>query len=224
MKVSIHWIYKTPKKDELQFKGDFVKASTALNFSKDIERTGRMKDLYFIDELDNKWSKKELEQFVKGVETEPHDITAYFDGGYDVQTKVAGLGIVIYFTQNNRKYRIRKNMLMDHIESNNEAEYAALAFLFQELEEIGVNHLSVNIKGDSQVVINQATGEWPVLEAEFARWLDRIEEKIKTTGIRPTYEIIGRKDNKEADQLATQALGEINVESKIEIEESSHNE
>lgn len=33
----------------------------------------------------------------KQVEEEPQEILVYFDGGYDVQTKEAGVGICIYY-------------------------------------------------------------------------------------------------------------------------------
>ena len=33
----------------------------------------------------------------KQVEEEPQEILVYFDGGYDVQTKEAGVGICVYY-------------------------------------------------------------------------------------------------------------------------------
>ena len=87
---------------------------------------------------------------------------AYFDGGYEHDTLLAGLGAVIYFKQNNQSYRIRRNSRLQEIESNNEAEYAAFYYLIQELEELGVHHIPVTFRGDSQVVLNQLAGSGPV--------------------------------------------------------------
>lgn len=142
---------------------------------------------------------------------------AYFDGGYEHDTLLAGLGVVIYFKQNNQSYRIRRNSRLQEIESNNEAEYAAFYYLIQELEELGVHHIPVTFRGDSQVVLNQLAGEWPCFEEEFNRYLDRIEDKMQELGIRPVYEPISRKENEEADQLATQALQGIPIASRKQV-------
>ncbi len=70
--------------------------------------------------------------------------------------------------------------------------------------------MPVTFRGDSQVVLNQLGGEWPVFEERENRWIDRIEAKLAELGLKPHYESIGRAENKEADMLATQALkGEI---------------
>ncbi|NSL52633.1 ribonuclease H family protein [Calidifontibacillus erzurumensis] len=218
MKVSIHWTYKHPKGRQVKLISDPLPASEALFLAEDFERTGRTKEIMFYDLTDQGWTKKELQQYLKGIETEPHDIVAFFDGGYDLATKKAGLGIVIYYVQNNKRYRIRKNSVVEEINSNNEAEYAALWLVIQELENLGVHHIGVTFKGDSQVVLNQLSGEWPVYEAEFNRWIDRIEGKIKSLGIKPIYEPVSRKLNKEADQLALQALKGIEINSRIELQ------
>ena len=107
---------------------------------------------------------------------------------------------------------------MEQLSSNNEAEYAALAFLLTELEFLGVQHQSVTIKGDSLVVLNQLGGEWPCYEEELQRWLDKIEAKIKLLGIKPTFVSVSRKENKEADQLATKALQQIKIDSLLKID------
>ena len=63
MNVSIVWTYKSAKNQEIVLSSENIKASRALVLAKDMERTGRVKELFFIDDTDNKWSKKELEQF-----------------------------------------------------------------------------------------------------------------------------------------------------------------
>jgi ribonuclease HI len=92
------------------------------------------------------------------------------------------------------------------MDTNNEAEYAAFYYALNILEDLGVHHLSCEFKGDSQVVLKQLEGEWPCYEDALNSWLDRIEGKIKALGLIPKYTSISRKDNKEADKLATQAL------------------
>ena len=125
--------------------------------------------------------------------------------------------ISIQFKQNEKKYRIRKNALVHYLKSNNDAEYAALYSALQELEYLGVHHQSIVVKGDSQVVINQMVGEWPVFEEELASWADKIDEKLEQLGLQVHYLHVPRKQNTEADQLATQALNKIEYDGKIEI-------
>ncbi|GFZ85716.1 hypothetical protein GCM10010978_27250 [Compostibacillus humi] len=72
--------------------------------------------------------------------------------------------------------------------------------------------------GDAQVVINQLTGEWPCYEEELAKWMDRIESKLEKMGIQPEFVLKTRNDNKEADQLASQALRGIELTSTIETD------
>jgi ribonuclease HI len=217
MKLRLEWKYITPKKSLINLESEFITIETILDIIEDIERTGRVKQLQIYDEQGITWSKKEIEKWLSQMETEPHNVLAYFDGGYDNESGRCGLGTSIYYTQNKEKRRIRKNKEITFMDSNNEAEYAAFFFMLELLEELGVHHLPVVFRGDSQVVLKQLEGEWPCYEENLNRWLDRIEEKMKTLSIRPTYEAIPRKQNHEADHLASQAIEGTIIESEIEL-------
>ncbi|KXH81676.1 ribonuclease H family protein [Sporosarcina sp. HYO08] len=217
MKIRIEWTYKARNGAEAAFYADEMPAAQALMLTEDIERTGRAKHVKLIDRLDNLWTVKELKRYLKEIDTEPHHITVYFDGGFDLESSHAGLGCVIYYEQNGKSYRLRRNAHSTELKSNNEAEYAALYLCLQELELMNVHHLPVLFKGDSQVVINQLTGEWPTLENNLSAWADRIEEKMKEHGIQPEYQLIGRKLNTEADRLATQSLNGVPITATIEL-------
>lgn len=158
-----------------------------------------------------------MRKLLMEVEEDPHDITVFFDGGFNKETSQAGLGAVIYFKQGKKKYRVRANELFDEMDNNNEAEYAAIYYTLNLLEEMGVHHMTCEFKGDSQVVLKQLEGEWPCYEENLNRWLDRIEEKIKKLGILPRYRPIPRNENKEADKLAGQALQGKFINSKMQI-------
>ena len=58
--------------------------------------------------------------------------------------------------------------------------------------------------------------EWPAIEQTLSSWADRIEAKMNVLGIAPEYELVSRKENTEADRLATQALNGIEVTATIE--------
>lgn len=217
MKIRIEITYKTPKGTETDFISDDMNVSHAILIAADLEKTGRLKNITFMDDQDTSWTLKELKKYVSGIQTEVHNVTFYFDGGFDHETKQSGLGCVIYYEQNNKTYRIRKNALIHEIESNNEAEYAALHLGLKELELLGVHHLPVTIFGDSMVVINQLSGDWPCYEEQLVSWMDRIEDSESKLGIKPIYKLVSRKENQEADQLATQALKNIDIRGEIRL-------
>ncbi|MED2973146.1 reverse transcriptase-like protein [Fictibacillus sp. B-59209] len=218
MKVTLEWEYKPSRsKNMIRFVSDPVTVAQAVQLAADIERTGRLGNLTFLDETGVYWSKKELQKMVAVIETEPSDITAFFDGGFQKDELLSGQGTAVYYKQSNKNYRVRSNASYHMIESNNESEYAALWLLLNELERLGVQRTPVTIKGDSMVVIQQMSGEWPCYEENLQKWMDKIEEKLKILGIKPSYELISRKENKEADSLATQALHKNMIHGKKEI-------
>ncbi|MGM9923150.1 MAG: ribonuclease H family protein [Bacillus sp. (in: firmicutes)] len=217
MKVYMRWTYKHAKNPACIFQSEYIRAQDALRISEDLGKTGRMQSIEFVDERDGIWNKKELTKLLTEIKEEPQDVTVYFDGGYAKEDRMAGLGMAIYYTQNEVPYRRRQNKRMDQIISSNEAEYASFYECIRLLEEMGVHHQTVTFRGDSHVVLHQLSGEWPCFDDLFAKWLDRIEAKMGQLGLHPIYEPINRKDNKEADSLATQAMEGTEVDSVIEL-------
>ncbi|MDY0407939.1 reverse transcriptase-like protein [Virgibacillus soli] len=215
MRGRLELTYQTKKGTEATFTSEDLLAKKAILLIGDLQKTGRVKSVVFIDTHENKWTLKELKKQQEEIQEEPHDVEVYFDGGYD--KSLAGLGIVIYYEQRQKTYRKRKNARIEQILNNNEAEYAALHLAVQELEELGVHHLPVTFFGDSQVVIKQMSGEWPCYEVELVKWADRIDERLEQLGIQATYQLIPRNENKETDQLAIQALKRIEISSVMEI-------
>ncbi len=206
MKVWIEWVYRTKKGFTSVLRSDTLSVAEALLLAEDIEKTGRVKELYFVDEHDSQWTLKELRKFEKEIETEPHDVEIYFDGGYERHEKRAGIGFVLYFKQNGKSWRKRINAAMDSISSNNEAEYASLEAAVTELLLMETHHQTITIYGDSQVVLKQMSGEWPAYEKELTKWADRIDQLLGSAGLTAHYMHIPRQQNKEAHRLATQAL------------------
>lgn len=219
MQIRIEWSYKTPKGTESFFRSEEMTAAKTLLIIEDIERTGRVKKLELFDNFDSSWTVKELKAYLKGLEKDPHNVTVCFDGGFDRDSRRSGLGCAIYYEQNGKSYRLRQNAPASEHASNNEAEYAALYLGVQELELLGVHHLPVRFLGDSNVVIRQMSGEWPALEKDLSGWADRIDDKLKNLGIQPEFELVPRKQNAEADRLATQALDGIDITGTIELVE-----
>lgn len=219
MKYKITWLYRTKHGLETNLETDFLRLEEAIQFAADFEKTGRAKELLFQDEMGVEWTLKEAKKLSKQVEEEPQDLTLYFDGGYDIETKEAGAGISIYYKKQGKLYRIRRNAYIEGIDDNNEAEYAALLYGMNILEELGVKYESVILRGDSQVVLQQLAGEWPCYDEHLIHYLDQIEQKAKQMKIKLVCEPVSRKQNKEAHQLATQALERTSIESHKEITE-----
>lgn len=206
MNYKLEWKYKLKSNEKVQFSSEYVSGEVAIQIGEELEATGKVSELYFYDEKGTSWILKEMKKLLTEIEEEPHDITVYFDGGYQKESNLAGLGAVIFFKQGKKKYRIRANERLEQLENNNEAEYAAFYYALNILEDLGVQDLTCEFKGDSQGILKQLEGEWPCYEETLNRWLDRIEEKLKALGLVPKYTVISRKENKEADRLATQAL------------------
>jgi ribonuclease HI len=217
VKYKIEWKLKIKGMEPVLFESGLVPGDDAIKIGEELERTGKAIDLTFYDELGTDWNLKQMKKLVAEIEEDPNEIIIYFDGGFQKETNQAGLGVVIYFQQGKKKYRIRVNEKFDEMETNNEAEYAAFYFALNILEEMGVHHIPCEFKGDSQVVLKQLEGEWPCFEEALNAWLDRIEKKLEALAIKPTYTPIPRNENKEADKLATQALEGKMVQSKMQI-------
>ncbi|MGM7635312.1 reverse transcriptase-like protein [Bacillus sp. Hm123] len=218
MKMKIRWQYEY-KGRKAEFESDWLIKEQVLPIIEDLQKGGRMKSVVVMDELLNEWTVKEFKKLDQQLDEEPGEVEVYFDGGYDRHTQIAGIGVVIYYKKNGQHWRLRRNERLMQLESNNEAEYAALFQAIIALEELGVHHVPVIVHGDSQVVLKQLSGEWPCFEESFNRWLDRIEQKMNDLGIEPVYQPLDRRKNKEADKLANQALQEVVVNSHSLMDE-----
>ncbi|PEJ53824.1 MULTISPECIES: reverse transcriptase-like protein [unclassified Bacillus (in: firmicutes)] len=217
MKLKIIWKYQTKKKYQITLDTDWLEIKEALLLAEDFESTGRTKEIIFLDQFDSSWTKKQVIKYLKELEEEPHNITVFFDGGFDQSTNRSGIGVCIYFSQNGKEYRKRFNEKLDGLLTNNEAEFAALENAILLLEEMNITGQTIIIKGDSQVVLNQISGDWPCFEEQHERFINRIETKCKNLKITLQLDLIKRNDNKEAHSLATQALKGNKIMSTIEV-------
>lgn len=216
--VNIEVIYETPNGTKAKFQSNDLSIDRAIVIAEDFLKTGRVKNINFIDHNNNYWNLKKVKKYVEGIQSEPHHVKLYFDGNFDLETGKAGLGCVIYYDQSQKSYRLRKNALVKEILTNNEAEYAALHLGIKELDLLGVNHLPVQIIGDSLLVIKQMKDEWPCYEQELITWANRIDSDMERLGITPYYKNVSRTKNKEADHLATQAINKISIMSTKELD------
>ncbi|WP_369900299.1 ribonuclease H family protein [Bacillus manliponensis] len=219
MKYKITWLYRAKTGLETNLETEYLSLEEALQLAVDFEKTGRVKELFFYDERGTEWTQKEAKKLSKQVEEEPQEVIIYFDGGYDTNTKEAGIGVSLYYQKQKKTYRMRRNAYIEGIYDNNEAEYAALLYGMHMLEEVGVKYETVTLRGDSHVVLQQLSGEWPCYEERFNHYLDQIQQIGEQLKIKLVCEPVSRKQNKEAHQLATQALEGTSIDSHIELTE-----
>ncbi|MFP7494706.1 reverse transcriptase-like protein [Terribacillus saccharophilus] len=216
MKLRMKMIYRTPKGTEAEFLSDYLPPGAVLLLMEDMQQSARIHRTELIDQYDTEWTMKELRNYMKELETEPHQVRIYADGGFDKNTGKAGLGSVIFYEQDQKEYRIRRNQKMEQLISNNEAEYAALYHAIRILEETGVRDQEIEVLMDSLIVVNQMGSDWPVYEKELKYWADKVDDALRALGLSATYIHVDRKQNKEADQLASQALKDIEIDSTIQ--------
>ena len=216
MKLRMKMMYRTSKGTEAEFLSDYLPAGAVLLLMEDMQQSGRVPKVEVLDQYETEWSIKELRRYMKELETEPHHVRIYADGGFDKGTGRAGLGCVIYYEQNQQEFRLRRNQAMEQMISNNEAEYAALHFAIRLLKELSVKDQEIEVYMDSRIVVNQMAEEWPMYEKELKYWAGKVDEEVKGLGVTVQYVHIERKQNKEADQLASQALNDIQIDSTIQ--------
>ncbi|ERG96399.1 ribonuclease HI [Haloquadratum walsbyi] len=87
--------------------------------------------------------------------------------------------------------------------TNNQAEYAALEHAVEMAREYGLDE--IDIRGDSQLIIRQVTGEYDTNEPTLRECRVRVRELLQTFD-RWSIEHVPRDVNSRADKLANEAF------------------
>lgn len=162
-----------------------------------------------IDDLRNHFKDKknrdnsELELFYKKLE-EYNKITLYVDGAADLHSKTAGIGGVIY----NSDEEIFSFSEYLHDSTNNEAEYGALIAGLKYL--IKLNLLNPTIYSDSELIVKQVNGEYRV---KNDRMITLYNEVINLLSNFKSWSLIHvlRDKNIVADKLANEGRKKVNI-------------
>ena len=162
-----------------------------------------------IDALKNHFKDKknrdnsELEILYKKLE-EDNNITLYIDGAADLHSKTAGIGGVIY----NSDEEIFSFSEYLHDSTNNEAEYGALIAGLKYL--IKLNLLNPTIYSDSELIVKQVNGEYRV---KNDRMITLYNEVINLLSSFSSWSLIHvlRDKNKVADKLANEGRKKVNI-------------
>ena len=221
MKLSLTVEYVIMSNKTVPLTSEFLPLADAKSLFTLLKKQANVASIQLEDEYGVTWTEKELHDYLEKLQEDPHDVTVLFDGGFDKSSKKAGVGVVIYYTIQHKRYRKRVNAQLDEIIDNNEAEYAALYFAIQQLEEVSIHHQDIVIQGDSRQVIHQMNDESPVVGDVYQNWCDRIDSIVQQLGLKPTYELLPRDQNKQADKPATQALEGNSIHAVIQLEGES---
>lgn len=91
--------------------------------------------------------------------------------------------------------------------TNNVAEYTGLKFALDALEALATlpPDAELVIRGDSQLVVKQLSGEWRCNHAHLAAFRDACREQLARLGCKWRAEWVPREQNTEADALTAEA-------------------
>ncbi|HEY4525104.1 MAG TPA: ribonuclease HI family protein [Candidatus Paceibacterota bacterium] len=131
-------------------------------------------------------------------------IVIYTDGGARGNPGPAGAGIVIY--EGEKKISELKQYLGER-QTNNWAEYEAVAIALAEARRLGFSERALEIRMDSMLVVEQLMGNWKIKEPAL---------KMQATKVRALLSYfpdskfvhVRRELNAEADALVNEVLDE----------------
>ena len=135
----------------------------------------------------------------------------FFDGGtFPLNPGHGGCGAVICLNEKDHSF---SEYLGENV-TNNQAEYRGLILGLEKALEMGIKHL--NVYGDSQLVINQVTGEYNCRNTGLIP-LQRKAQELSNKFNACYFQWIPREKNSKADEAATKAIKSVVKESVIDI-------
>jgi ribonuclease HI len=145
-------------------------------------------------------------------------IRGWFDGGSRGNPGICGYGAVLR-AGNGRKLGVR--MGAKRKGTNNDAEYMGMISLLEMIEERLTDAtekeestVKIEIRGDSNLVIQQVSGEWKTKQESTREYCKRAQEILNRIRKNPnvvsvSLEQIDREDNGEADEYSNTAMDTI---------------
>ena len=132
-------------------------------------------------------------------------VVIYSDGGARNNPGPAGAGIVIY--DGERKVAEVKKFLGEK-QTNNWAEYEALALALQEAKKRGLAGRTIEVRMDSELIVRQMNNEYQVKEETLWPQYMKVHNLLVAHFPEHRFVHVRREENKEADRLVNEALDE----------------
>lgn len=130
-------------------------------------------------------------------------LKVYFDGASRGNPGKAGAGIVVI---NDRDEIVGKICSYLGEKTNNQAEYLAVLLALDYLQANDINDKTIELIGDSQLVIKQLRGEYKIKNEKLKDLYWQIREHIVNSGFNIKFSHVKREKNKLADEMANKAL------------------
>lgn len=133
-------------------------------------------------------------------------VIVFTDGGSRGNPGPAAIGVVIC-DEKERQLKEYSQYLEET--TNNVAEYEAIVFALKKIKALfgkkNIKNLEIEIKSDSELLINQLSGLYKILDKKIADLFIKVWN-LKIDFGRVKFTLISRENNKEADRLANEAL------------------
>jgi len=129
-------------------------------------------------------------------------VIIYTDGGARGNPGPAGAGIVIVDGKNIIEH---KKYLGDH-QTNNWAEYEAVALALHEAKKHGLAGRAIEVRMDSKLVVEQILGNWKIKEPTLKPQAAKVRALLSADFPKYHFVHIPREENGEADRLVNEAL------------------
>ena len=132
-------------------------------------------------------------------------LVIYTDGGARGNPGPAGAGAIVY---DGDKVLLEYKKYLGDKQTNNFAEYEAVALVLEELNAMGFSGRTIEVRMDSKLVVEQVLGNWKVKEPTLKPQVAKVHALLKVFGGH-TFTYVPREQNKEADRLVNEALDEM---------------
>jgi ribonuclease HI len=130
------------------------------------------------------------------------DIVIYTDGGARGNPGPAGAGFQIL---DDGKLVFEGREFLGEKQTNNWAEYEAVAIALAEAKRLGLTDRTLEIRMDSKLVVEQVSGNWKIKEPTLRPQVAKVRALLADfAGFRFVH--IPREENTEADRLVNEAL------------------
>lgn len=131
-------------------------------------------------------------------------IVIYTDGGARNNPGPAGAGFQIL---DGKKLLFEGKQFLGEKQTNNWAEYEAVAIALAEAKRLGLNGRQLEIRMDSKLVVEQVMGNWKIKEPALR------EQCAKVRGLLADFNgysfvYVPREENASADRLVNEAIDE----------------
>jgi ribonuclease HI len=139
-------------------------------------------------------------------------IVGYFDGCCEPRNPGGAMGWGAWIERDGEHiWETAQMQPANPANSNNVAEYLGLIALLDRLGEEDLRNEPIEIRGDSQLVINQMFGTWRVKKGLYADMARTAGEKLRRFP-HATGRHVKRDLNEKADELSKQALVAAGIE------------